>query len=69
MQIRVLNRTLTWTENPTAIECAADKRHVTLFQQQFGFTPSSKSLSSPGAQVPVNAETSQPLEEELLPTF
>eukprot|EP00971_Amphidinium_carterae_P200564 3979934-Amphidinium_carterae.1 len=48
-QIRVLNRTLTSKEFPTAIEYTADKRHVTqsLLQTQLGFTPSSKPLSSP----------------------
>eukprot|EP00971_Amphidinium_carterae_P214933 4265165-Amphidinium_carterae.1 len=33
-QIRVLNHTLTWREDPTAIEYTADKRHVTLLQTQ-----------------------------------
>eukprot|EP00971_Amphidinium_carterae_P060009 1187513-Amphidinium_carterae.1 len=33
---------------------------------QLGFTPSSKPLSSPGASVPVDSETRQPLEEDLL---
>eukprot|EP00971_Amphidinium_carterae_P120491 2387627-Amphidinium_carterae.1 len=63
-EMKILNRTLRWCEEPQRIEYEADCRHPPLLWEQLRLERTSRALGTPGTKVAIDEETESPIDDE-----